>query len=98
MNISRRGLIGATLGVAAATAVGVVTVARSGDTAVAAPGGGGAKYQSGPRILPPGPGDMIRQLPNKKWHSHLLPFAAPFSDKASLLLELKRARDQKLIG
>jgi hypothetical protein len=98
MNISRRGLIGATLGVAAATAVGVVTVARSGDTAVAAPTGRGAKYHSGPRILPPGPGDMIMQLPNRKWRTHLLPFAAPFSDKASLLLELKRARAQKLIG
>jgi hypothetical protein len=98
MNISRRGLIGATLAVAAATAVGVATVARSGDTAVAAPVGGGAKYHSGPRILPPGPGDMIMLLPTKKWRSHLLPFAAPFSDKASLLRELKRARDQKLIG
>jgi hypothetical protein len=41
---------------------------------------------------------MIMQLPNRKWRTHLLPFAAPFADKASLLRELKRARDQKLIG
>jgi hypothetical protein len=98
MTISRRGLIGATIGVAAATAVGVVSFVRSGETAAAAPGGGGAKYQPGPGVTLKGPGDMIMQLADGKWHSHLLPFAAPFRDKASLLEELKRARAQRLIG
>jgi hypothetical protein len=98
MNISRRGLIGATLGVAGAAALGVVTIARSGDTAVAAPSAGGDKYHSGPGGPKRGPGDMIMQLPNGKWHSHLLPFAAPFADRASLQGALNRARAEKLIG
>jgi hypothetical protein len=95
MKISRRTLIGATIGAAAAAGVGVVTFARSGDTAAAAPSGG--KYQPGPGGKR-GPGDMIMQLPNARWSSHLLPFTAPFKDLPSLQAELRRARAQKLIG
>ena len=98
MDISRRGLIGATLGVAAAAAVGVITVARSGETAAAAPSGRGDKYQPGPDQPRRGPGDMIMQRADGKWHSHLLPFTAPFKDRPAVEAELRRARADKLIG
>jgi len=96
MQMSRRALIGTTLAVAAATAAGVINFGRSGQTAVAA--GGGGKYAPGPGGRPQGPGDMIMQLPNGRWSSHLLPFAPPFKDRVSLQAELKRARSERIIG
>lgn len=95
MNISRRALLGTALGVAAAAAVGAVAFAGPGKSP--APRGTG-RYQPGPGgPSQRGPGDMVMHLTTGRWHSHLLPFAAPFRDKASLLAELKRARAQRLL-
>lgn len=67
------------------------------------PGGGPPPQQAprtapGPEHGPPGmTGDMIERRPDGRWSSHLLPFAPPFPDKASLQAELARARAQGLI-
>jgi hypothetical protein len=95
MSISRRALVGAALGFAAAAAVGAVAFAGPGQSPTGAPRRGG-KYHPGPRGTR-GSGDMIMQLSDGSWHTHLLPFAAPFRDKASLLAELKRTRAQGLV-
>jgi len=99
MKISRRAMLGIAAGVAAAAAAGAgaVAFAGPGERPAGPRGGGGAKYQPGPgdpRLK--GPGDMAMQVLGTKWHSHLLPFAAPFPDKATLNAELKNARKQRL--
>lgn len=90
--------MGIALGVGAGAAVGVVAVAGPGVQPATVPGGGD-KYQPGPgdRGLR-GPGDLIMEHAPREWHSHLLPFARPFADKASLVGELQRARAQRLLG
>ena len=98
MKISRRAVLGVAVGVVGAAAAGVGVAAFAGPgVRPAAPLTGGAKYQPGPgdpRLK--GPGDMVMQVLSTRWHSHLLPFAAPFSDKTTLVAELKRARAQRL--
>jgi hypothetical protein len=39
---------------------------------------------------------MAMQVLSTQWHTHLLPFAAPFRDKTTLLAELKKARALRL--
>jgi hypothetical protein len=96
MKISRRALFGLALGAAGATAVGAVAFAGPG-VKPAAPTRHGDAYQPGPGDpRRHGPGDMIMQMLNSKWHTHLLPFAANFSSKTAVLAELKRARALRL--
>jgi hypothetical protein len=67
------------------------------------PGGGPAPRQASPHApghehgAPGMTGDMLERRPDGRWTSHLLPFAPPFPDKASLQAALARARAQGLI-
>jgi len=93
MVITRRVLITAALAAAATAAVGVVAFAGPSG----APPAGRGKYHPGPGGPRNGPGSMIMQDLNGKWVSHLLPFAAPFPNRASLAAELARAKAKGLV-
>jgi hypothetical protein len=98
MNLNRRQFLASALGAVAAAALG--TAALAADRA--GPGGGGtyAPIRRGAGGAPPLPpqaplgatGDMIMQTPDGRWMSHLLPFAAPFPDEASVHAELAQSR------
>lgn len=113
MTIDRRKFLLSALGAAAIAAAGGIALAAGPERAPGPggtyapvrelPGGGPAPREApqnapGHEHAPPGmTGDMIERRPDGRWTSHLLPFAPPFPDKASLQAELARARAQGLI-
>jgi hypothetical protein len=93
MKMNRRQfMLSALAAAAAATLGGVALTTASGVGGTYAP----IRKNVGPpppKQPPPGPrGDMVMQLPNGRWDSHLLPFAAPLPDQASLQAQLARSR------
>jgi hypothetical protein len=93
MRINRRQFMLSALAAAAAASLGGVAL-------TAASGAGGTYAPIRKNVSPPPlrqppagpPGDMVMQLPNGGWTSHLLPFAAPFPDQASAQAEVARSR------